>query len=143
MKKLIVLILFLALAVPAISLADEPLYIDKHYTLFINSHEGLFVSGKGGKIFTFDSYTLDLYLCSDQKTGYMIETTYADGIFLNSGMAKVSLVDFRGTLRIVDDAGNNFPVEWDENGRDLWVSLDRGNFRMHLIDPIDGSADWH
>lgn len=143
MKKLIALILFLALAVPAISLADEPLYIDKHYSLFINSHEGLFVSGKGGKIFTFDSYTLDLYLCSDQKTGYMIETTYADGIFLNSGMAKVSLVDFRGTLRIVDDAGNNFPVEWDENGRDLWVSLDRGNFRMHLIDPIDGSADWH
>lgn len=143
MKKLIVLILSLALAVPAISLADEPLYIDKHYSLFINSHEGLFVSGKGGRIFTFDSYTLDLYLCSDQKTGYMIETTYADGIFLNSGMAKVSLVDFRGTLRIVDDAGNNFPVVWDENGRDLWVSLDRGNFRMHLIDPIDGSADWH
>ena len=142
MKKLLTLILILALALPALAIADDPLYIDKHYSLFINSHDGQFVSGKGGRIFTFDSYTLDLYLCSDQKTGYLIETTYVDGIFLNSGMSKVSLVDIGNKTMLVYENGDNMEIERDENGRDLWIKMSRGLFRMVLIDPIDASADW-
>ena len=67
MKKLITIILILALALPALALAesDGPLYVNKHYTMHLDSHENGFVSGKGGRIFTFDSYTLDLYLMTE------------------------------------------------------------------------------
>lgn len=142
MKKLISLLLILVLALPALALADDPMYIDKHYSLFINSHDGQFVSGKGGRIFTFDSYTADLFLSSDQKTGYLIETTYVDGIFLNGGMSKVTLVEIGNKMALVYENGDNIEIERDENGRDLWMEMNRGFFRMRLVDPVDASVDW-
>lgn len=142
MKKLITIIMILALTLPALALADDPMYIDKHYSLFINSHDGQFVSGKGGRIFTFDSYTADLFLSSDGKTGYLIETTYVDGIFLNNGMSKVSLVEIGNKTALVYENGDNIEIERDENGRDLWMKMSRGFFRMRLVDPVDASEDW-
>ncbi|MBQ1789367.1 MAG: hypothetical protein II008_04250 [Oscillospiraceae bacterium] len=144
MKKLLSLLLILALALPALALAEssEPLYVNKHYAMHLDSHENGFASGKGGRIFTFDSYTLDLYLMTDQKTGYLLETTCIDGVFLSSGTMEVKMVDFNGTLRIIYSGGNYLTAEWDENGEDLWITLDRGTFRMRPIEIINASNDW-
>ena len=144
MKKLITIILILALALPALALAESegPLYVEKHYSLHIDSHDNGFNYGNGSRLFTFDSYTLDLYLMSDQKNGYLMETTCIDGIFLSSGTMEVKLVDFNGALRIVYSGGNYLTAEWDENGEDLWVTLDRGAFRMHPVAKAHYSNDW-
>ena len=145
MKKLITLLLILALALPASTLAESegPLYVEKHYSLHIDSHDNGFNYGNGsGRLFTFDSYTLDLYLMSDQKNGYLMETTCIDGIFLSSGTQEVKLVDFNGQLRIVYAGGNYFNAEWDENGEDLWITLERGDFRMQPVAKAHYSNDW-
>ena len=139
MKKLITIILILALALAE---SEGPLYVEKHYSLHIDSHDNGFNYGNGSRLFTFDSYTLDLYLMTDQKTGYLMETTCIDGIFLSSGTMEVKLVDFNGALRIVYSGGNYLTAEWDENGEDLWVTLDRGAFRMHPVAKAHYSNDW-
>ena len=145
MKKLITLLLILAMALPAAALSesDGPLYVEKHLSLFIDSHDNGFNYGNGsGRLFTFDSYTLDLYMLSDQKTGYLMETTCIDGIFLSSGTQEVKLAEINGKLRIVYTGGNYFNAEWDENGEDLWITLDRGSFRMQPAKKAHYSNDW-
>ena len=57
-------------------------------------------------------------------------------------MSKVSLVDIGNKTMLVYENGDNMEIERDENGRDLWIKMSRGLFRMVLIDPIDASADW-
>ena len=144
MRKLITIILILALAMPALAMAESkgPLDVEKRYSLHIDSHDNGFNYGNGSRLFTFDSYTLDLYLMTDQKTGYLMETTCIDGIFLSSGTMEVKLVDFNGALRIVYSGGNYLTAEWDENGEDLWVTLDRGAFRMQPVAKAHYSNDW-
>ena len=135
MKKLITLILILALALPAIALADDPFRITKHYSLHIDTYAGDAMTAKGGKVFDFDSETYDLYLASDGTTGYLISTTCTAGLFINSGMAKVSVVDLNGQMFLLDDAGNHRNIMYDEDG-DLWIDMGFHYFRMQLVDHV-------
>ena len=140
MKKLITLILILALALPALALADDAFRITKHYSMHIDSYAGDAMPPKGGKMFDFDSETVDLYLASDGTTGYLISTTCTAGLFINSGMAKVSVVDLNGQMFLLDDAGNHRNIRYDEDG-DLWIDMGLHYYRMHLVDHVNMYRD--
>ena len=141
MKKLLTIILAVALILPAAALADDP-YIVRHYTLHIDGVRANSSSGKGGSaVFDFDSFTADLYLTADLEHGYYMETTSASGIFLNSGMTQVRLVEVGGNLYLADGAGNNRPAKYDEAG-DLWINYGRGFYRFQLVEPFSVYSDW-
>ena len=133
MKKLIALLLILALALPALAMAEDPFRITQHYSLHIDSYAGDAMPAKGGSVFDFDSETYDLYLASDGETGYLITTTCKAGYFLNSGMSKVSVIDLDGQKFLLDSAGNHIDIMYDENG-ELWIDLGLHYYRMHLVD---------
>lgn len=141
MKKLISVLLILALLLPLAALADD-FYIARHYSLHINAHTGKTTSPKGGSMFDFDSVTMDLFLTSDGENGYMIETTCTSGIFFSSGIYQVRLVTVGGNSFIVDNNGNNYAVTFDENGTDLWLNTSRGLFRFRLVEYMDPFTDW-
>ena len=141
MKKLITMLLILAILLPAAALAEDNYRIVKHYALLIDSHAGDAVPPKGGSYFDFDSLTLDLFLASDDKTGYIIETQCISGIFFNNGMKKVTLVEMNGNTYLVDDAGNHINLQTDENG-DLWIDFGIGYyFRMRPVDHVSVYKD--
>ena len=135
MKKLLTLLLILALLLPAAALAEDhdPFRIVKHYSLHIDSYAGSAMPAKGGSVFDFDSETYDLYLASDGVPGYLITTTCTTGFFINSGMSKVSVVTLNGQTFLLDPAGNHINIMYDENG-DLWIDLGLHYYRMHLVD---------
>ena len=147
MKKLLALILILALALPVLALAedaegDEPnLYIIKHFALHMDN-PGMFTYGKYNPDFPYDSYTMDLYLASDMRTVYLVETSCASGLFINSGMSKAQLVTIGKETMILYENGDNFVVNWDENGRDMWIKMNIGMFRLRLVNPVDAEEDW-
>jgi len=133
MKKLITLILILAMILPAAALADDPFRIVQHYSLHIDSYAGSAMPPKGGTIFDFDSETYDLYLASDGETGFLISTTCTSGYFINSGMSKVSIVTLNGQTFLLDSAGNHTNIMYDENG-ELWIDMGLHYYRMHLVE---------
>ena len=143
MKRLTAIFLFMVMLLSAaVSIADETFSIVRHYTLNINGNSGQLVSGKGGKVFDFDSFTVDLYLDEEGKNGYYIETSCVDGIFLTSGMDKIRILDSMGKLRIVFGSGENIPVEWDEDNQSVWIQFSRGWFRLQLVPSFDMYTDW-
>lgn len=141
MKKLIVIILFLSLILPAAALADDTFRIAEHYTVLIDNCVMDARGPKGDKIFTdFDSKTIDLYLASDGVSGYYIETTCLYGTFINSGMCKVKKIDLNGQQLLVDDAGNSISMKTDEDGT-VWISIGLLYVRMQKIDNFSAYYD--
>lgn len=144
MKRLFTIILLLVLLLPAAAALaeDEPFHISKHYSLFIDGTSGQLNAGKGGRTFDFDSYTVDLYLSEDGRTGYLIETTCDSGFFLNSGMIKVKIGTVRGTTLLVYENGDHIEVEPEEDGQAIWIHFSRGWFRLQLVPSFDMYTDW-
>lgn len=141
MRKLLAVILILALAVPAAVQAEDSFRITEHYTVMIDSKESGAKSAKGDRIFgEFDSKTIDLYLASDGVTGYYIETTCVYDTFINSGMHKVKKVDLNGRQMLVDDDGDNISIITDEDGT-IWISIGQIYVRMRKIEHFNSYYD--
>ena len=143
MKKLIAVILILALLLSAAAALSEgeSFRIVRHYSLFIDGRAPQIYTAKGGKLFDFDSFTVDIYLDEEGTNGYYIDTTCTDGLFLTSGMDKIRVMDKWGQLLIIFGNGENIPIEWDEDGS-LWLQFSRGWFRLQQVTGFDVSADW-
>ena len=142
MKKLISVLLILALLLPLAALADD-FYIARHFTLHINAHTDETHAVKGGSMFKdFDSLTMDLFLSADGKSGYMLETQCVSGLFVSSGVYQVSLVTIAGRDYLLDNTGDRYPVAFDENGSDLWLTTSLGTFRFHLVESMNPLTDW-
>ena len=139
MKKLITIILILALAVPALALADG-FYITDHYALTINSNADSAKMLYNTKIFDFDSKTVDLFFTSEEGTAYIITTTCISNIFFSSGMQKVKIVTLGGQTYVVDESGDHMALDWDENG-DLWIDFGLSYFLMHHVENMDALHD--
>jgi len=144
MKKLLAVILILALLLPAAAaLADtNSFYIVKHYTLNINGNSGQLVAGKGGKVFEFDSFTVDLYLDAEGKNGYYMETTCMDGLFLSNGTYSCRVADTMHGPRLVLSSGENLAIEFDDENDSVWLQFARGWFRLQLAPSFDMYSDW-
>lgn len=142
MKKLITVILILVLLLPVLAIADTwPDRIIEHYSLLIDSHEGRAMTAVGSPIFgDFDSFTLDWYVLSDGKTGYILETECVSGVFLNHGVRKVTRVDRGGTSYLVDDDGNHLNIMTDDDGT-VWIEFGYGYCRMQKVTPISAYTD--
>ena len=141
MKKLITIILIMALLLPAAALADDTFRITEHYTVLIDGRADEAKSAKGDRIFTdFDSKTIDLYLASDSVTGYYIETTCIYDTFINSGMCKIKKVELNGQQMLVDDAGNSISIITDEDGN-IWINVGQLYVRMKKAEPVNTYYD--
>jgi len=140
MKKLITMILILALALPALALAEDEYYITDHYALHINDHSGNSTAVNGGRMFDFDSMTVDLFITSEQGTAYLITTTCTSGVFLSSGVQKVRIVTIGDQSLIVNDSGDSMSLDWDEDG-DLWIDFGLSYFRMQHVKNMDAYND--
>lgn len=139
MKKLITVILILALILPAAALAADS-YLVEHYALLIDAESAK--TGKDASPFDFDSLTIDLYMTADQEHGYLNITRSVYGVFLNDGMIQVRLVDIDGSLYIVTGSGDNFPVRKDDETGDMWIAYGASFFRMHRVEPFNLYSDW-
>lgn len=138
MKKIIAIILILAVILPSAALSEE-LYIAKHYSILINSHE--LITGKGSASFDFDSLTIDLYIKGDGESGYLNITRCIAGIFLNDGMLPVRIVTIGGEKYIVSDSGSNLTLREDEGSNDLWISYGNSYFKLHYVEPFNLYSD--
>ena len=145
MKKLITLLLILALALPALALADdekEPYSIVKHFALHIDSHAGDTMTVTGASIYEFDSLTIDLFMASDNKTCYVLQTECSSGFFFNSGMKKYTIYEYSDKLRIADGAGNYLSLQRGETEDELWIDFGYGYFvRMQLVNHMNILTD--
>lgn len=128
MKRFICLFIALAM-IPMAALADR-VALSEHYALFISGGAG--TAGKGA-LFDFDSLSADLYLMEDGQTGYLCTTKCFAGVFITTGMIKITISDQAGTLYFVDDNGGFVTAVYDENGEDLWISLEGHQFRMSKV----------
>lgn len=141
MKKLVTIILILALLLPAASLADD-LCIARHYTIHIDGTSPALRTQYGSRLFDYDSFTMDLFLTNDLVNGYMFQTQYTSGIFLNSGMIQCKIATVMDQKYLVNGSGDNFPIMEDDESDDLWINFGRGYFRMHLVDIFNSGTDW-
>lgn len=129
MKKLFCLF-FVLILLPVFSLADQIALTD-HYSLFIPKGAGR--TGKDGNLFSFDSLSIDLYVSEGGESGYLCTTKCFSGLFITSGMVRVSISDQDGVLYIVDDGGNFITGCYDENGSDLWLDTEGHKFRLRRL----------
>ena len=141
MKKLITAILILALLLPAAALAED-LCIARHYAIHIDGTSPALKTQNGGRLFDYDSFTMDLFLTNDLVNGYMFQTKYISGVFLNSGMIQCKIATVQDQKYLVNGSGDNFPIMEDDESDDLWINFGRGYFRMHLVDIFKSGTDW-
>jgi len=144
MKKLLSIILAVALILPAAALADDkPFRITAHYSMVLDSYDGRNRAAKGGAIYTdFDSFTIDLYLTSDEQIGYYVETFCAYDTFFSSGFEKVKIVNMAGDVRIVDDSGNSYMIRYDDQDPDaMWIKTKYGEMKLHKVESFNTYTD--
>lgn len=139
MKKLITIVLILAMLLPAAA-CSESLRVVRHYSLLIDSAT---TASNSGNMFDFDSLTVDLFITSDENLCYYIETTCIAGIFVSGGAVACRMIERGDTMMLVDESGNSRPIRKDESSGDLWIDIGRGFFRMRLVEPFDIYSDWN
>ena len=131
MKKLITIILILALLLPAAALADDP-YIEKHYVLQLER-----VGTKiDSSLFNFDTIAIDLLLMADGETAYYMETRCYGGLFLSNGMIKMRVEEYKGETYLVDAVGNYRMIRLNEETDEAEIDFGYGYYQMTLIEPI-------
>ena len=130
MKRLIAMILIIALAVPAAVLADYD-YIEKHYAL----HAMIIDKENKGNDMPSNSITIDLYVSSDGETVYYMESRVTAGVFLCNGMIRMKMEQIGDDLYIYDSAGNY--RELKEIDGIMMIDFGRGYQPMQLVEMID------
>ena len=130
----------LLMSVVSVSLADlDPLYVSKHYTLFIDAR--IATSGKA-RLFDFDSLCVDLYMMDGDQRAYLSVSKSFSGIFIASGTVAVNVVENNGTLFFASDDGNYTTGRYDENGEDIWLDLEGRTFRLRPVPTFSVYDDW-
>lgn len=139
MKKFFALLLVLLL-LPLVSLADDPVILSEHYSVFISGSANR-SAGKGA-LFPFDSYSADLFIAEGGSRGYLMTSKCFSGLFISSGMVSVTIAESDGVLYIADDRGNYVTATRAENGTDLWITLENCLFRMQPVPSFSVFNDW-
>ena len=130
MKKLITIILILAMILPAAALADD-YCITKHYAM----HADIIDKAYKGGGFSGDSITIDLYFMSDNETVYYMEARCFSGLFLCNGMLKMRIEWFGDEAYIVDSVGNYRMIKQVDDT--MMIDFGRGYQPMQLVEVID------
>lgn len=139
MKKLFCL-LFVLIMLPLVSFADDPVIMASHYSVFISGSANR-STGKG-PLFPFDSYSADLFISEGGSRGYLMTAKCFSGVFICSGMVNVTIAESDGVLYIADERGNYVTATRDENGTDLWITLENCLFRMQPVPAFSVFNDW-
>jgi len=135
MKRII--ILFVLLLIPVFSFAD-PFFIDRHYSLFVDS--SAVSSGYGESMFEFDSLCIDLYIMSDEATAFCSVSRTDNGFYLTDSN-RYSVINDNGSVTFIADNGYYFTALYDENGTDLWINYDNRNYRLHPVAAFSALSD--
>lgn len=138
MKRFLCLFMVVFL-IPVCSFA-ESLFIDKHYSLFIDSTAN--IVGTGGSLFEFDSLCIDLYIMNDESTAFGTFSLTDSGVYLTSSCRFTIRTRGDGTVIFVQDNGEFFEVEYDENGTDLWIYYNGRNYRLRPVPAFSIYEDW-
>lgn len=142
MKRLLCVLSLVVFLFPSVSAFSEefPFYLSSHYSLFISGASNK-VTAKG-QLFSFDSFSADLYILEGMKKGYLCTTKCFSDIFITSGMVSVSIAESDGVLYFADENGNHITARYDENGSDLWVDMEGSTFRMVPVHEFSSYTDW-
>jgi len=138
MKRFICLFILLLLF-PVFSFS-ESFFINRHYSLFIDSSTT--ITGKGDNAFDFDSLCIDLYIMSDESTAFGTFSRTEFGLYLTTSCRFTIRKRNNGTVIFVQDNGEYFDVTYDENGTDLWINYSGRNFRLHPVPAFSLYEDW-
>lgn len=130
MKKLIAVILILAMVLPAAALADFG-YIEKHYAL----HAMITDMENKGEDMANNSITIDLFIYSDGETVYYMESRVVAGVFLCNGMIRMKMEKLGDDLYIYDSSGNYRLLKEAEGT--MMIDFGRGYQPMQLVEMID------
>ena len=125
MKKLIAIILILALLVPAVSSAD--LSVLSCYSLFIDAeaYNSFFNAG-----WDYDSMWVSVVIMSDGKTAYYQKEEWTDGERITTGLTKCAYSVNSGKFTLSFSNGEVLSGYYDENDEDMWLNLGGAYFRL-------------
>ena len=128
MKKLIAIILILALLVPAVSSAD--LSVLSCYSLFIDAeaYNSFFNAG-----WDYDSMWVSVVIMSDGKTAYYQKEEWTDGERITTGLTKCAYSVNSGKFTLSFSNGEVLSGYYDENDEDMWLNLGGAYFRLGSV----------
>lgn len=138
MKRLITIILILALILPATAIATN--CVSDVYTLFIDAdmYNRLYKSN-----FDFDSMVFDFIVMSDGKTAYYSKQTWTNGIRTTTDVVECSIVSDSSTFTISFPDGSSFAGYYDPDQNGVWIDLGGAYFRFAPVHRYDVSEDYN
>ena len=137
MKKLIALILILALAVPAIASAD--LSVLFCYSLFIDAelYNSVFNAG-----FDYDSMWISVLIMSDGQTAYYQKEEWKNGERITTGLVKGDYSVKSEKFTISFKNGETFDGYFADDDECIWLNLGGAYFRLGEVHYFDISKDF-
>lgn len=139
--------LFVLVLLPVFSLADAYIKVETqdrpvtaHYSVFVDGT--ISSSGKGGKLFDFDSLCIDLYLTDSEDYAYLLISNCTDHLIYSSGLAKVSVYRDGNRAYFCNSSGLYVIGEYDENGTDIWIDYHGRSFRLSPVYEFSSYSDW-
>lgn len=138
MKKLITIVLILALILPAAAIASN--CVSDVYTLFIDAdmYNRLYNSN-----FDFDSAVFDLIVMSDGKTAYYSKQMWSNGIRTTTDVVECRITSDSTSLTITFPDGSSFAGYYDDDQNGVWINLGgKAYFRFAPVHRYDVTEDF-
>ena len=138
MKKLITIILILAMLLPAAASAAS--YVYDVYNHFI---DGNYYNRTFGSGFDFDSMLFELIVMSDERTAYWSKQSWTDGIRSATDVIECKFSSNGSTFTISFPDGTEFDGFYDQDGNGVWVCLGSNTyFRFSPVHSYDAVEDY-
>ena len=138
MKKLITIILILAMILPAAAIAST--CVSDVYTLFIDAdmYNRLYKSG-----FDFDSMVFDLIVMSDGKTAYYSKQTWKNGMRTTTDVVECRITSDSSSFTLSFPDGSTLSGYYDPDQNGVWINLGgTAYFRFSSVHRYDVSEDY-
>lgn len=139
MKRFVILILIIALVLPAASCFADREMLLAQYVLYI---DGDFYNSFFNAGFDYDTLVYEVYFLSDFSGCYIHKQEWKDGWRKDYGIVKTSYIKDGDGFKLVYEDGSSTPGKWDENDEDLWLDLNGGWFRFVPVHSFDIQKDW-
>lgn len=139
MKKLIIIILILAMFLPEAASAGT--HVDNVYTLYIDAY---MYNRTYGSNFDFDSMIFDLIITTDGRTAYYCKQTWKNGIRTTTDMMECKITSNSDTFLLTFPTGEEMDGYYDPEGNGVWMNLGgKTYFRFVTIPSYDITKDYH
>lgn len=138
MKKLITIIMAVALVFPAV--AGAVTCVSEVYTLFIDAdlYNRTYAAG-----FNYDSMVFDLIIMSDGKTAYYNKQKWVDGYRTTTDVVECVFSSDGETFKLTFPDRSVMDGYYDPDGSSLWLNLgQRTYFRFYPARRYDISIDY-